>query len=283
MGQFFVESPSATMDVIYADTDVKTPLIFVLSVGADPTSTLIKFAKDRNFAEKLNVISLGQGQGVKAEALIRSSKKNGEWVMLQNCHLAKSWMTNLETIVNNFGLEEAEIHRDFRLYLTSMPADYFPVSVLQNGVKLTTEPPRGIRANLKRTYQNMTDQFLNDCKKVESWKKLVFGLSFFHAILQERRKFGPLGWNIRYDFGDSDLDTSTTMLKIFLDEQEEIPWDAMLYVTGQINYGGRVTDDWDRRCLITLLKKYSCPDVLEDGYKFSESGIYYAPTNGAID
>lgn len=164
-----------------------------------------------------------------------------------------------------------------------MPADYFPVSVLQNGVKLTTEPPRGLRANLKRTYQGFTDTFLNDCKKVDAWKKLVFGLSFFHAILQERRKFGPLGWNIRYDFGDSDLDTSTTNLKIFLDEQEEIPWDAMLYVIGHINYGGRVTDDWDRRCLITLLKKYSNPEILEDGYKFSDSGIYYAPTNGPID
>lgn len=283
IGQFFVESPTATMDVIYNDTDVKTPLIFVLSAGADPTSALIKFAKERNFAEKLNVISLGQGQGPKAEALIRTSKKNGEWVMLQNCHLAKSWMTALENIVISFGTEESELHPDFRLYLTSMPADYFPVSVLQNGVKLTTEPPRGLRANLKRTYQIFTDSFLNDCKKPDAWKKLVFGLSFFHAILQERRKFGPLGWNIRYDFNDSDLETSTTMLKIFLDEQDEIPWDAMLYVTGHINYGGRVTDDWDRRCLLTLLKKYSNPEILEDGFKFSDSGIYYAPTNGTVD
>ena len=121
-------------------------------------------------------------------------------------------MTNLETIVINFGSEENDINPDFRLYLTSMPADYFPVSVLQNGVKLTTEPPRGMRANLKRTYQNFSDTFLTDCKKAEAWKKLVFGLSFFHAILQERRKFGPLGWNIRYDFNDSDLETSTTML-----------------------------------------------------------------------
>lgn len=192
-------------------------------------------------------------------------------------------MTSLENIVINFGAEEAEIHPEFRLFLTSMPADYFPVSVLQNGVKLTTEPPRGLRANLKRTYQNLTDHQLNDCKKAEAWKKLIFGLSFFHAIIQERRKFGPLGWNIRYDFNDSDLETSTTMLKIFLDEQEEIPWDAMLYVTGHINYGGRVTDDWDRRCLLTLLKKYSNPEILEEGYKFSESGIYFAPLNGAVD
>jgi dynein heavy chain len=51
----------------------------------------------------------------------------------------------------------------------------------------------------------------------------------------------------------------------------------LLYVTGHINYGGRVTDDWDRRCLISLLKQYSNLDVLEDGYKFSESGIYFAP------
>lgn len=111
----------------------------------------------------------------------------------------------------------------------------------------------------------------------------MFGLSFFHAIIQERRKFGPLGWNIRYEFNDSDLETSITMLKIFLDEQEEIPWEALLYVTGHINYGGRVTDDWDRRCLISLLKKYYNPDILEDDFKFSESGIYYAPPNGPLD
>jgi len=74
-----------------------------------------------------------------------------------------------------------------------------------------------------------------------------------------------------------------TMLKIFLDEQDEIPWDALLYVTGHINYGGRVTDDWDRRCLISLLKKYNNADVLEEGYKFSDSGIYYAPPFGELD
>jgi dynein heavy chain len=53
MGQFFVIPPSSTMDVIYQGTDVKTPLIFVLSAGADPTGALIKFAKERNYAERL--------------------------------------------------------------------------------------------------------------------------------------------------------------------------------------------------------------------------------------
>lgn len=58
-------------------------------------------------------------------------------------------------------------------------------------------------------------------------------------------------------------------MQMFLEEQDEIPWDAMLYVTGHINYGGRVTDDWDRVCLISILKKYYTADILEDNYQLS--------------
>ena len=91
-----------------------------------------------------------------------------------------------------------------------------------------------------------------------------------------------MGWNIRYEFNDSDLETSFTMLKLFLDSQDEIPWDALLFVTGHINYGGRVTDDLDRRCLLTILEKYCHVDCLKEGYKFSGSGIYFAPSDGLI-
>jgi dynein heavy chain len=72
------------------------------------------------------------------------------------------------------------------------------------------------------------------------------------------------------------------MLKLFLDDQEEIPWEALVYVTGHINYGGRVTDDNDRRCLLTTLQKYYCNENLEDGYTYSESGSYYAPVFGNL-
>jgi dynein heavy chain len=89
-----------------------------------------------------------------------------------------------------------------------MPVDYFPVSVLQNSIKMTTEPPRGIKANLKRSYQEVSDSILDDCKRPDIWRKLFFGLAFFHAISQERRKFGPLGFNNVYEFNDSDLETS---------------------------------------------------------------------------
>lgn len=192
-------------------------------------------------------------------------------------------MPALEKAVLAFGEKKDSIHEDFRLFLTSMPASYFPVSVLQNSVKLTTEPPKGMKANIKRTYQNYNQEYLEECTKPHAWRKMTFGFSFMHAVLQERRKFGSLGWNIRYEFNDSDLETTQTMLKLFLDGQDEIPWDALTYVTGEINYGGRVTDDQDRRCLMTILSIFCNPDSLKEGYKFSQSGIYFAPADGKMD
>jgi len=173
----------------------------------------------------------------------------------------------MELLVLSFKDNLENIHDEFRLYLTSMPADYFPASVLQNGVKLTTEPPRGVKANIARSYNEISQSLFAECGKTEWWRKLLFGLAFFHATLQERRKFGPLGFNIRYEFNDSDLDTSITMLKNFLDEQEQIPWESLRYVTGHINYGGRVTDDWDRLCLLSILSLFYNPDILDDQYK----------------
>lgn len=77
------------------------------------------------------------------------------------------------------------------------------------------------------------------------------------------------------------------MLESFLRDNEDIPWESLHYMTGQINYGGRVTDDWDRRLLLSLLTKFFSVDVVEDediegGYKFSPSGIYYVPKHDSV-
>lgn len=182
MGQFYVEGIPVTMENIYADTDNLTPLIFILQVGADPTDQLFKFANARGFSEKIGTISLGQGQTGKALELINTSAQVGNWVLLQNCHLSQEFMPHLEmSVLNMPDLED--LHEDFRLFLTSMPADFFSKSVLQNSVKLTTEPPRGVKANLKRTYAEKTEDGLSCGKKTAEFKKLLFGVSFFHAII----------------------------------------------------------------------------------------------------
>ncbi len=68
------------MEIIFGDSDEKTPVIFILSQGADPTTALDKFAKEKE--QDIQGISLGQGQGIKAEKLINIAKEKGEWILL---------------------------------------------------------------------------------------------------------------------------------------------------------------------------------------------------------
>merc|ERR1719174_2749713 len=286
LGEEFSKSPQIKMSDIYADSDALTPVVFILSTGADPTDMFYTFTKSMKMDKKMKVVALGQGQGPRAAAAIDYATKSGTWVMLQNCHLGKSWLPTLEDIVDNFKNTE-NLHKLFRLYLTSMPATYFPVPILQNGIKLTTEPPKGIRQNMYGTLSSLDDWSggYEDMEKrvILPWKKLSFTLCFFHACLQERRKFGALGFNIPYEFNNTDLDASIKILKMFLTENSYVPYDAIQFIVGQISYGGRVTDDWDRRCVTVALLKLVQPAVLKDGHKFSPSGVYYPPAPGSID
>ena len=101
-------------------------------------------------------------------------------------------------------------------------------------------------------------------------------MCFFHAVIQERRKYGPIGWNIPYEFNDSDLIICVKQLKMFLDQDtSRIDYPALNYLTGECNYGGRVTDDKDRRLISTLLLDYYCPEFVSDeNYKFVPNDEY---------
>lgn len=290
LGKDFSSNPVSSIESLFQASDSGTPIIFVLSQGVDPSQQIMDYAKKQPGGEnKLKQLSLGQGQGLAAKKLIEEGMVEGHWVMLQNCHLFKSWLPELAQKVASIQeqrdtrSDEVLLHPDFRLILTSMPVDYFPTSVLQSGLKMTTEPPRGIKNNLARSYMNIITQEVYDQLNVHAdatsrdgvsrmdsdggmshknsismnvtlkslkatvdhftsgpvwdsdslrmknreWRNLLFGLSFFHAVIQERRKFGPLGWNIFYDFNDADFTTTITMIKNFLTENEEVPWEAM--------------------------------------------------------
>jgi dynein heavy chain, axonemal len=195
-------------------------------------------------------------------------------VMLQNCHLSISWMPTLEQICE--GMEPDKINPDFRLWLTSMPSESFPTAVLQNGVKITKEPPKGMRANLKNTYIKLDNEKVNRTNKPREFQKLLFGLSFYHAIVIERKKYGPLGWNIPYEFNDTDMDITAAQLELYVSTYTEVPYKVLQQLTSVVNYGGRITDDKDMRTSDILIADFFNPNILKDDYMFSESGVYYS-------
>eukprot|EP00795_Rhopilema_esculentum_P016694 gene16694-8141_t len=281
LGSRFVEPPVLDMKAVLEDSTTRTPLIFVLSPGVDPTSALLQLAETSNMSNKFHALSLGQGQAPIATRMIKEGVHEGNWVFLANCHLSLSWMPQLDKLVEQLQVEKP--HDDFRLWLSSSPHPDFPISILQSGIKMTTEPPKGLKANMKRMYQLVTDNQFARCHRQDKYKKLLFALCFFHSVLLERKKFLNLGWNIMYSFNDSDFEVSENLLSIYLDEYDETPWDALKYLIAGVNYGGHVTDDYDRRLLLTYIN-----DSFHDGcintqfYKLSGSPQYYIPKDGPL-
>ncbi|XP_063958044.1 dynein axonemal heavy chain 6-like isoform X2 [Lytechinus pictus] len=287
MGDKFLSSGGFDLKEIFEGSTAVNPLIFILSPGVDPTAQLMRFARDmRGSTLHVDLISLGRGQGPKAEELISKAQiLKGRWIFLQNCHLAASFMPRLQDIVEGFSKPNVEIDPQFRLWLSSKPDPSFPASILQTGLKMTVESPQGLKANLLRSFGGggagaITEEMWEDSAPGENWRSLVFGLCFFNAIINERKKYGALGWNIPHAFNASDFEVSVQLLKMLLVLHEDTPWEALMYLTGEVVYGGRVTDNWDRRCLLSILNTFYCKEALLPEYCYSPDKIYHPLPKG---
>ena len=143
---------------------------------------------------------------------------------------------------------------------------------------MTNEPPKGLKANMLGSFRRepiTESEFFEGHNKSGKWKKLVYSLCMFHAVIQERRNFGALGWNIQYEFNDSDLRISMQQLRNMTMDYDEVPFEALKYLTGECNYGGRVTDSNDRRVLSALLADFYTEDVFSKDYKVA--GLHTIP------
>ena len=205
-------------------------------------------------------VSLGQGQEPVAEKALDQMYVEGGWVMLENIELVASWLPKLEKKLES--LEEGA-HPDFRVFLTAMPQPVVPVPILQKSIKLTNEPPAGLKANLKRAYLNFDATVWENSSKQGEFKAVISALCFFHSVVCERRKFGPLGWNRAYPYNPGDLTVCIAVANNYLEASAKIPWDDLRYLFGEIMYGGHITDNWDRRLCSTFLLTYVREELIE--------------------
>ena len=268
------------MQAVYDTSSCKTPLIFVLSPGVDPTAGIYQMAA--LLGAKVENCALGQGQAPTAVRMIEDGIKQGNWVFLANCHLMLSWMPTLEKMIE--GIIEGNPNPKFRLWLSSSPNPDFPITILQRGIKMTTEPPKGLLSNMLTLFNTIGDEQFGRCEHQAAYKKLLFSLVWFHAILLERRKFKSFGFNIPYDFNESDFAICHDLIIVFLDEYpDRIPFDAMKYLIAEANYGGRVTDDWDRRLVNVYIGELFCDDcVNSEKFMLSDLPDYFVPDEGDL-
>lgn len=244
MGPAYVEPVTDTIEMVYEAMSPDVPVIFLLSRGADPTESIETLCRKKKLPPPA-VISLGEGQEPVAFKAINAGVVNGTWVLLQNCELGLGLMNEMEAIINKL---KNNMDPNFRLFITALPHPEFPLGLLQMCNKVTNEPPAGLKAGLLRSYTPgvMVDQDKIERVETTQWRQLLFALCFLHSIVQERRKFGPLGWCIPYEYNNGDLQSCVLFLEKHL-YNGAISWSTFQYMVAAVQYGGKITDSLDVR------------------------------------
>jgi dynein heavy chain, axonemal len=276
LGQRFVESVPVNMERAWGESHRKCPLICLLSRGSDPT----KFIEDLAKKKKVKVlgVSMGQGQEIIARKYMAAATQEGQWVLLQNTHLGLGYLTEVESFLT----KTDDIHEDFRLWITAEPHPAFPIGLLQMGIKITNEAPVGIKAGLRASFQWVSQDMLDAVSRFE-WRQMLFIQCWIHSLVQERRKFGPIGWNIPYEFNQSDLSACTQFLQnhcLEMDSKKapEPNWSTVRYMVSQIQYGGKITDDFDMLLMDTYAEKFFHSCCLKPNFELytdDRSGFTY--------
>ncbi|CAK8695850.1 unnamed protein product [Clavelina lepadiformis] len=282
LGAKYIENRQVEFSKSYEESGPETPIFFVLSPGVNPLKDVEAIGIKLGFTidnKNFHNVSLGQGQEIVAEQALDLAAKEGHWVVLQNVHLVAKWLSTLEKKIEKYSVGS---HPNYRVFISAEPAatresHIIPQGILESSIKITNEPPTGMQANLHKALDNFTQETLEMCSREMEFKSLLQSLCYFHAVLSERKKFGPQGWNRPYPFNVGDLTISVNVLYNYLEANSKVPWNDLRYLFCEIMYGGHITDDWDRKLCKTYLEVYMHPDQLE-GDLFLAPG-YPVPPN----
>ena len=268
MSEKYVQPPILDYQQIYSMSNAMTPVVFVLSPGADPAFDVFRLGESMGFkpGAKLKFMALGQGMGRKAADMLEMGSTRGLWVMLQT---ATSYPAGSRRSKRSSRRSPSR-RRSSGSGSQPTRRTSSPLGILQRSLKVVTEPPNGLKLNMRATYAKISEQTLADCPH-QGYRPLTYVLAFFHAVVQERRKYGKLGWNVSYDFNETDFRISHLLINTYLTKAHDngddvLPWGTLRYLIGEAMYGGRVSDSFDRRILNTYLDEY-LGDFLFDAFQ----------------
>ncbi|XP_066464042.1 cytoplasmic dynein 1 heavy chain 1 isoform X2 [Eleutherodactylus coqui] len=273
LGDTFMSVIDQPLDLAHiVDTEVKpsTPVLMCSVPGYDASGRVEDLAAEQN--TQITSIAIGSAEGFnQAEKAINTAVKSGRWVMLKNVHLAPGWLMQLEK-----KLHSMQPHSSFRLFLTMEINPKVPVNLLRAGRIFVFEPPPGVKANMLRTFSSIPVSRI--CKSPNERARLYFLLAWFHAIIQERLRYAPLGWSKKYEFGESDLRSACDTVDTWLDDTakgrqnispDKIPWSALKTLMAQSIYGGRIDNEFDQRLLNTFLERLFTTSSFDGDFKLA--------------
>ncbi|XP_037072682.1 LOW QUALITY PROTEIN: dynein heavy chain, cytoplasmic-like [Pollicipes pollicipes] len=269
-GERFMPDAERELDLAnIVETEVRpsAPVLLCSVSGYDASGRVDDLAAELGRA--VTSIAIGSAEGFsQAEKAINSAVKTGRWVMLKNVHLAASWLVQLEK-----KLHTLQPNANFRLFLTMEISPKIPVNLLRAGRILVFEPPPGIRANLLRTFSSVPAARM--MKPPSERARIYFLLAWFHAVVQERLRYAPLGWSKGYEFNESDLRVACDTLDTWIEATamgrtnlppEKVPWLALRTLLSQCIYGGKIDNDFDQRLLSSFLDKLFTPSSFDGDF-----------------
>lgn len=248
LGIGFVDPPLFDLQSAFADSACNRPLLFLLSPGSSPIQSISRFAATQPIdSDRIKYLSLGRQPHSVIMKYIEEAIKTGQWLVLQNCHLATDFMPALERICENLAPDTT--HSDFRLWLTCEPNESVPLSVLHSCNLLVNESPKRLRANLVKSFamQPFSNEDWFDKKSTEL-KTMLYSLMRFHAVVKERSSYGALAWSEDYVFTSTDMRFGIDHMTCDL-EANSFSFETIRFLISDCIYGGRVTNSIDQICL----------------------------------
>jgi dynein heavy chain len=178
-------------------------------------------------------------------------------------------------VLNNW-LCKKELVDTFRLILLNPIECRIPIDIVNKSIKRFIEESSSIKSNLSRIFNHMESSTLEQSNK-PVWKPLLFSLCFFHAAITSRFSYAPNQMSSPLLITDSELESSISMVKNIVDEQEQIDWNSISYFVGECGYASKCVSEFDKKIMCCYFNKIIEPSAIQPNHRYSESDLYYLP------